>query len=507
MTKFVRIISTLIITVGCAFFLLTCDDILNFPDLNKSESEEGTFSLEIGSEGASRTILPTTTQNSFTAYTLVFTPSSGGAATTENRTNSNLNTAVSLAAGTWSLTVTAKIGSDEVANGTLPNISITAGQNTTGNLALKPITTTGTGTFTWNIGYPVDVTVADMDIIPLGTGSTEQESLLATGKSGTKNLASGYYKVVFNLTNPSNSIVWVEYLHIYQNLTSDFTFEFTAGHFAGGVPSIPVSGVTLNKPSTSIAVGATETLSATVAPSNATYQAVTWSSDNEAVATVASDGTVTAVTAGTATITVTTTDGNFQATCTVTVSAANVPVSGVSLNESTLSLTVGGTAGSLTATVAPSNASNQNVSWLSSSTGVATITGTGASVTINAIAAGSSTITVTTADGNFQATCNVTVSAASTGTITITFAITDSAPTIPPIPTLYQNSTPSTANLTASGGSSTITWLVDNVQAQTGTTFELKADDYGAGPHTLTVVATTTSGAPYNKSVSFTIAP
>ena len=82
--------------------------------------------------------------------------------------------------------------------------------------------------------------------------------------------------------------------------------------------AIAVTGVTLNKTSASISVGETETLTATVAPSNALNKAVTWTSSNTSVATV-SNGTVTAVAAGSATITVTTTDGSFTATCAVTV--------------------------------------------------------------------------------------------------------------------------------------------------------------------------------------------
>ena len=80
-----------------------------------------------------------------------------------------------------------------------------------------------------------------------------------------------------------------------------------------------MTGVTLNKSTTSIAVGENETLVATVAPANATVQTVTWSSDDDEVATVDSTGKVVGVSAGTATITVTTTDGGFTDECEVTV--------------------------------------------------------------------------------------------------------------------------------------------------------------------------------------------
>ncbi|HIT93848.1 MAG TPA: Ig domain-containing protein, partial [Candidatus Faecivivens stercoripullorum] len=82
--------------------------------------------------------------------------------------------------------------------------------------------------------------------------------------------------------------------------------------------TVPVSSVTLNKNVLSLVEGASETLTATVQPTDATNKGVTWSSNNTAVATV-ENGKVTAVKEGVATITVTTTDGGKTATCAVTV--------------------------------------------------------------------------------------------------------------------------------------------------------------------------------------------
>ena len=172
---------------------------------------------------------------------------------------------------------------------------------------------------------------------------------------------------------------------------------------------IPVTGVWIDQSTLSLTEGESGQLKATVSPSNATNKNVTWSSSNTSVATVSSNGTVTAKKAGTATITVKTADQGKTATCNVTVTAKNYPVTGVSLSQSSLALIVGETS-QLTATVSPSNATNKDVSWSSSKTSVATVSSDG---TVTAKAVGSATITVTTADGSKKATCVVTVQSVS----------------------------------------------------------------------------------------------
>lgn len=82
---------------------------------------------------------------------------------------------------------------------------------------------------------------------------------------------------------------------------------------------VSVTGVTLNKTTLKLGKGASETLTATIAPTNATNKKVTWTSSDEAVATVDASGKVTGVANGTATITVTTEDGGHTATCAVEV--------------------------------------------------------------------------------------------------------------------------------------------------------------------------------------------
>ncbi len=172
-------------------------------------------------------------------------------------------------------------------------------------------------------------------------------------------------------------------------------------------PVVNVTGVTLDQESATVKVGGTLTLVATVEPSDATNQNVTWASNNETVATVDATGKVTAKAAGEATITVTTEDGSKTASCVVTVSSSAVSVTGVTLNKTSVSLEEGENE-TLVATVAPSDATNMNVTWKSDNTAVATVDATGK---VTAVKAGTATITVTTADGGKTATCQVTVTA------------------------------------------------------------------------------------------------
>ncbi|MBS0948381.1 Ig domain-containing protein [Levilactobacillus brevis] len=83
--------------------------------------------------------------------------------------------------------------------------------------------------------------------------------------------------------------------------------------------SIPVSVVSLDQTTASVEAGKTVKLTATVAPNNATNAVPVFTSSDETIATVASDGTVTAIKAGTVTITVTA--GGKTATATITVTA------------------------------------------------------------------------------------------------------------------------------------------------------------------------------------------
>lgn len=93
---------------------------------------------------------------------------------------------------------------------------------------------------------------------------------------------------------------------------------------SGGSASTSVTSVSLSKTAIGLSVGGSQTLTATVYPSNATNKSVSWTSSNPAVATVSSLGLVEAKSAGTAVITATTSDGGYTASCTVTVESGSL---------------------------------------------------------------------------------------------------------------------------------------------------------------------------------------
>ncbi|MEK4351436.1 S-layer homology domain-containing protein [Paenibacillus sp. FSL R5-0475] len=174
-------------------------------------------------------------------------------------------------------------------------------------------------------------------------------------------------------------------------------------------PIVNVTGVKLDQEMLDLTAGEADALlKATIEPANATDTDVIWSSSDETVATVV-DGVVTPVGEGIAIITVTTKDGSFKASTTVNVAAPKPPiviVTGVTLDQPTLDLTVGEGDKTLQATVAPADATNKGVIWSSSDETVAKVV----YGVVTPVGVGTATITVTTKDGSFTASTTVHVS-------------------------------------------------------------------------------------------------
>lgn len=165
---------------------------------------------------------------------------------------------------------------------------------------------------------------------------------------------------------------------------------------------VPVTGVRLDRTSAEIIKGDSMTLTATVAPSNATNKNVIWTSSNPSVATVSQSGVITAIKAGSTTVVATTIDGEKAAACEIVVI---VPVNSISLDKESLEL-IEGDGASLTATIGPDDATDKLITWKSSDDSIAIVSSSGSVV---AVKAGTVTITATTEDGGLTAECNLTV--------------------------------------------------------------------------------------------------
>jgi uncharacterized protein YjdB len=168
---------------------------------------------------------------------------------------------------------------------------------------------------------------------------------------------------------------------------------------------VPVVGVSIGKSETTISVNGVETLNHTVSPQNATNKNVMWSSNDTSVVTVDGNGKITGISAGSATVTLTSEDGGFTSSCVITVSNETIAVTGVSLNKTALTVSVNGTE-QLSATVAPENATDKNVTWSSNASDIVTVNAEGL---ITGIAVGTATVTATSEDGGFTASCVITV--------------------------------------------------------------------------------------------------
>ena len=164
---------------------------------------------------------------------------------------------------------------------------------------------------------------------------------------------------------------------------------------------IVVESIKLSTSSLELTVGDQKSLNATVSPSNATNKKITWASSRPNVASVTIDGIVEGISAGSAVITATSANG-IKANCDIVVKEKVTPVTSLTLDRTTLTMTEGDTQ-TLTATVKPDNATDKTVTWSSSNTAVATVDGG----KVTAVAPGTATITAKA--GDKTATCAVTV--------------------------------------------------------------------------------------------------
>ncbi|MDR0325891.1 MAG: Ig-like domain-containing protein [Oscillospiraceae bacterium] len=151
------------------------------------------------------------------------------------------------------------------------------------------------------------------------------------------------------------------------------------------------SSVKVTRPSGTIYAGRNIKLTSTVSPSNANDKSIKWSSSNESVARVYSDGTLTPISAGTTTITATTSNGRTDK---FNITVSLVDAESISFVNPPNEIEIGQT-GKLIYSIAPKDTTNKTVRWESSDSGIIAVDDSG---NIEVLSLGSATISVTTAN-------------------------------------------------------------------------------------------------------------
>ena len=285
---------------------------------------------------------------------------------------------------------------------------------------------------------------------------------LTQGDSGTitATASPSGQAVTWNSSNTSVATVSNGRVTAVGRGSATITASFTYGgktYSESCTVSVTEVSISLSQSNLSLISGESQNLTASTTPSG---HSVTWSSSNTNVATV-SGGRVTAVSGGSATITaeINYNGRSYTATCRVTVTAPSI-----SLSKTSLSMTVGDSE-TLTATVSPSG---RSVTWSSSNTSVATVSGG----RVTAVGGGSATITaeINYSGRSYTATCRVTVTAPS-----ISLSKTSLSMTVGDSETL-------TATVSPSGRS--VTWSSSNTSVATVSNGKVMA--VGSGSATIT---------------------
>lgn len=182
--------------------------------------------------------------------------------------------------------------------------------------------------------------------------------------------------------------------------TSTDTCEITVSN-----KYVPVSSISLSKSEETISINGTTKINVTINPSNASNDTVYYTVEKPTIASVDSNGNVTAKKIGQTYITVNVENKTETYKLTV-VNSVNVALNGISIPNS-LTLQEGNIS-KLNVTYKPSNATNKKVTWKSSNTNIITVDANG---NVKAISSGTASVTATSSDGNHVATCKVTVTA------------------------------------------------------------------------------------------------
>ncbi|MGN0163756.1 MAG: Ig-like domain-containing protein, partial [Candidatus Ornithomonoglobus sp.] len=171
-------------------------------------------------------------------------------------------------------------------------------------------------------------------------------------------------------------------------------------------PTVYVTGIVINAEQLTVNVKETKKLTAAVTPADATDKTISFKSNNNAIASVSDDGTVTGVSPGTTLIQAIsdTSSGKFIAFCTVTVPKPVVEVTSVKLDKSAVEIVEGKTV-PVKAVIKPTNATYKNITWSTSDESIATVSQDGY---ITAQGVGEAVVSATAVNG-VNTVCSVTV--------------------------------------------------------------------------------------------------
>ena len=291
----------------------------------------GTATITVTTVDGAKTAISTITVSSCTPTTIVpYVQINSGAWTQTSTANASVGNSVTfgpqpVSGGSWSW-----IGPNGFAAATR-EVTITNIQTTqAGNYVATYTNASGcksTNTFVVTVGGTTiavtGVTLAPTAVSISSGGSSQLTATVAPANATNKTVA---------WSSSNNLVATVSATGLVTAVgagTATITVTTQDGNFTATcavtvtIISVSVTGVSVTPATSSITVGGTAQLTATVAPANATNKTIAWTSSNNLVATVSAAGLVTGVAAGNATITATTRDGNFTSTCAVTVTGGS----------------------------------------------------------------------------------------------------------------------------------------------------------------------------------------
>ena len=315
---------------------------------------------------------------------------------------------------------------------TIDDFTIIAGENKTVKINLNTLSQFDYKGFQFDVKMPEGLTL---------DGATINPSLSSDGFTIIPNLSSGRIFVYGNQLSSSitDGIVELQVTASANVTTStkpiiieNVFFTTPGGSSIEGIEgstcnvniTVPVTSITLSPSTKDIYVGGEVEVTATITPSTASNQGLTWSLSDGTVASVSGTGktvTVTGLNKGTTTLTATAADGSGVAG-TATINVVYTPITSLTItaagNKTTIldSETV-----QLTATVDNNATQPVTFKYSSGNTDVATVSATGL---VTGVKTGKAVITVTATNsaGSAQGTIEITVNPTPVTTVTLTAA-------------------------------------------------------------------------------------